>query len=62
MTRVIASKNFLDIYFHTLIIKFFLFAELKFRIEKKVHAKVVVDVFRDDGGAVFFGDTWMRGQ
>ena len=43
--KAIAFKSSFDLYFHPSIIEF--------RMEEKLHTKIVVDVSRDAGGRVF---------
>ena len=43
--KTIAFKSSFDLYFHPSIIEF--------RMEEKLHTKIVVDVSRDAGGRVF---------
>ena len=45
MTKKIAFKSSPELYFHPSI--------TDFRIEEKIHTKVVVDLSRDAGGRVF---------
>ena len=45
MTKKIAFKNSLDLYFHPFI--------TEFRIKRKIHTKAVVDVSGGTGGRVF---------
>ena len=47
----VAFKTSLDTYSYPIIIEFFWFAQLQFRIEEKIHTKAVADVFRDWKGA-----------
>ena len=49
----IAFKSSLDLYFQPLIIEFFWFATLQFRIEEKIHTQAVANVSRGAGGRVF---------
>ena len=49
----VAFKSSLDLNFHPFIIAFFWSAELKFRIEEKIHSKAVADVSRDNWKIVF---------
>lgn len=45
---------------HTLITEFFWFAELQFKIARKIHIKASVDESRSSGVRVFLWGTWRR--